>query len=429
MIMAADNMVKFVRGDAASFALLEEKDANTLYFIVDEKRIYLSDTCLTGGQFAAVASLPEKGELNTLYVNTTDGSVSYWNGTAYQTVVKATSTSISGAGDDLHFATTKAIVNYVTTKINDLDASAVVNRISALETKMNTVQGEGEGSIKKALSDAKAYTDALASGQVATNKADIASLKSGKADKATTLAGYGITDAYTKTEADSKIASAVANAGHLKRQIVEELPGTGDEHTIYMVKKAAKAGESQNAYNEYMWIEGKFELIGDSAVDLTDYATKTEVATAKSQAVSEAKTYSDSLAKNYATAAQGTKADSALQQADVVEGTTNGAISVKGSAVKVHGLGSAAYTDSGAYATAAQGTKADSAVQKAQITSGSANGTIAVQGTDVAVKGLGSAAYVATTAFDAAGTAQTKADAALASAKQFTTQALTWTEL
>lgn len=32
---------------------------------------------------------------------------------------------------------------------------------------------------------------------------------SGKADKSTTLAGYGITDAYTSTEVDSKIKAAI----------------------------------------------------------------------------------------------------------------------------------------------------------------------------------------------------------------------------
>lgn len=68
------------------------------------------------------------------------------------------------------------------------------------------------------------------------------------------------------------------------------------------------------------------------------------------------------------------------------------------------------YTDSlaGNYATAEQGTLADSALQKEDITTGSANGTIAVDGTDVEVKGLGSAAYADTTAFDAAGVAEEK---------------------
>ena len=55
------------------------------------------------------------------------------------------------------------------------------------------------------------------------------------------------------------------------------------------------------------------------------------------------------------------------------------------------------------FATAAQGALADSALQKADITSGSANGTIAVEGTDVAVTGLGSAAFTEASAYAPAG--------------------------
>ena len=81
-----------------------------------------------------------------------------------------------------------------------------------------------------------------------------------------------------------------------------------------------------------------------------------------------------------------------------------------------------AYADglAGNYATAAQGAKADTALQASDIATGSANGTIAVKGADVAVKGLGSAAYVETTAFDAAGTAATQASAAESAAKAYT---------
>lgn len=227
---------------------------------------------------------------------------------------------------------------------------------------------------------AQTKVDALSKGQVTTNKNDIATLKTNKADKATTLAGYGITDAYTKTQTNSEIAKAVANAGHLKRTIVTQLPdaATADEHTIYMIKKASPAGT--NAYDEYMVVNEsgtkKLEKIGDSAVDLTDYATKTDVATAKSQAISTASGDATS------------KANKALSDAK-------------------------AYSDSLApnYATAAQGVKADTALQKASITSGTANGTIAVSGANIAVKGLGSAAYTASTAYDAAGTAQTKVTA------------------
>lgn len=141
----------------------------------------------------------------------------------------------------------------------------------------------------------------------------------------TTLSGYGITDTYTGAQIDSKISSAVANADHLKRTIVNALPSVdaADEHTIYMVAKASGAVGSgtNNGYDEYMLIKSgdtkKFEKIGDSAVDLTNYATKAYADQSEADALSAAKTYANGLATNYATAAQGIKADSAVQSVKI----------------------------------------------------------------------------------------------------------------
>lgn len=196
-----------------------------------------------------------------------------------------------------------------------------------------------------------------------------------KADKGTTLGSYGIEDAYTKDEADKAIAAAVAKADHLKRAIVESLPTSGaDKDTIYMVAKmandtvlyhanaaiVANSADNQLAsltdlgektlaagdyvtdsngntfkvatvsgatfsvgdvvalpvdhYDEYLFIGGTFEKIGDSKVDLSGYATTESVTTAinaaqdaaaadattkADKALSDAKAYSDGLAKNY----------------------------------------------------------------------------------------------------------------------------------
>ena len=56
-----------------------------------------------------------------------------------------------------------------------------------------------------------------------------------------------------------------------------------------------------------------------------------------------------------------------VKSTDIIEGTENGAINVKGKDVKVKGLGSAAYTEVSAYATVDQGIKADSAVQSVTV--------------------------------------------------------------
>lgn len=113
-------------------------------------------------------------------------------------------------------------------------------------------------------------------------------------------------------------------------------------------------------------------------------------------------------------------ADSALQASDITTGSAQGKILVKGTDVAVNGLKSAAYTESSAYATAAQGVKADSAVQS--VVEGDNNGQIKVDGTAVNVHGLGTAAYTAATAYDAAGSAAT----AESNANTYTDNALTW---
>lgn len=84
-----------------------------------------------------------------------------------------------------------------------------------------------------------------------------------------------LTNVYTKTETDSAIAAAIAAVDHLSREIVEALPenASANKNVIYMVRR--EDGTGQDVYNEYMYINGAWEIIGDTSVDLTGYA-KTE---------------------------------------------------------------------------------------------------------------------------------------------------------
>lgn len=113
-------------------------------------------------------------------------------------------------------------------------------------------------------------------------------------------------------------------------------------------------------------------------------------------------------------------ASGSIQTISLTSGTNNGTLklTVDGVAtdnIAVKGLGTAAYTNTGAYATAAQGTLATNAVRK--VATGTANGTISVTtgtgaATNVAVKGLGTAAYTASNAYATAAQG-TKADNAM----------------
>ena len=454
------SQVKFVAATLAGYQSLENKDANTLYFVQEEQRIYKGDTPYSGGIYEKVSALPTQGKINTLYIVGDNGdNVAYWDGTKYIQVVKPTTVA----------ADLSALTQRVTT---------AESNISAADEKLTVIQGEGEGSIKKAAADAKqaaidaaaadattkankALTDAKAdtTAQVGAAKTELQANIDKKADKATTLAGYGITDAYTSGQTDTKIAEAVANAHHLKREIVDTLPdvATANEDTIYMVPDAGDtgaAGSNKSVYTEYMLVNGAFERIGTSDVDLSNYFTKEEVTgaigTAKTEAATDAQTKADAAKEAAITAA----ATDATTKADAAKAA---AITEAGKKADKALEDAKTYSDGLAknYATAAQGAKADSAVQAADVVSGTANGTISVKGTDVAVKGLGSAAYQNSDAFETAGAAAdalseaktyadtkkteaidaaskdatTKANSALNSAKEYANGLIEWQTL
>lgn len=376
-------LVKFIACDAAAYSA-GPKDNDTLYFVSDEQRLYKGAVAYSGGIYEAVSEFPKAGKINTLYIKTSTGEVKYWNGTAYTQVVKPFATAVTAA-DNGSLPTSKAVADYVAAEIAKIDAGTLAADIAALKKKdevhdaaINTTLPASIADAKKAGTDAAAAVTALESGQVTTNKTDIATLKTSKADKATTLAGYGISDAYTKTQADSAISAAIAKAPHLKREIVEQLPAVdaANDSTIYMV--GTGAGSETSVYKEYMLINSKFELLGDSKVDLTNYATKTEVETAKNDAITAAGTAAD------------TKIATEIGKLDVADAAVDG--KYVSSVAEANGKITVTRAPLPAAATLVEGT---------------ANGTVKFNGTDVAVHGLGTAAFAATTAFDAAGAATT----------------------
>ena len=132
----------------------------------------------------------------------------------------------------------------------------------------------------------------------------------------------------------------------------------------------------------------------DASYKAADTQIRADYAVADASVLKDAKAYAD----QQATAAK--NAVSAEGDAYVTASASNGKVTVAATASTIASLG-----------------KANTAVQS--VTEGTANGTISVDDKNVAVHGLGSAAYTDATAYDAAGTATTKADAALNAAKAY----------
>lgn len=81
-------------------------------------------------------------------------------------------------------------------------------------------------------------------------------------------------EAATKRYVDDTIANRIAEASHLQREIVTELPNAryASENYIYMMKDTNATGADK--YKEYMLIDGEIVLIGDTSVDLSNYIPK-----------------------------------------------------------------------------------------------------------------------------------------------------------
>ena len=148
--------------------------------------------------------------------------------------------------------------NYVT------KAAQVNANISTLDAKIKSLEdvstgttvvvdaGKGEATVTKGDATFTTYT-----------KAKEDELLAGKADKATTLAGYGIEDAYTKDEIDGKIASTFHYKG--TKVTYAELPAEGNQ-----IGDVWKAGDNV-AWNGTSW-----DVLA-GVTDLSAYATKVEM--------------------------------------------------------------------------------------------------------------------------------------------------------
>ena len=66
----------------------------------------------------------------------------------------------------------------------------------------------------------------------------------------------------------------IANLANLQIEVVDQLPSTGETNIIYLVKKS---GSAPDIHDEYVFVDGKWEKIGDTEIDLSNYYTRDEV--------------------------------------------------------------------------------------------------------------------------------------------------------
>lgn len=88
---------------------------------------------------------------------------------------------------------------------------------------------------------------------------------------------------YTKSEtySQAQINKLLASVNKPAFEVVDVLPESGEQNVIYLVKKDTSS-EQNDVYDEYVWIADEdgmshWEHIGSTAVDLSNYYTKSEI--------------------------------------------------------------------------------------------------------------------------------------------------------
>lgn len=104
---------------------------------------------------------------------------------------------------------------------------------------------------------------------------------------------------YTETEIDAKVTNINSQINSLigfTATIVNSLPSTGEVGVMYL-KLNTSASVEGNIYDEYIWVNNKFEKIGstETTVDLSGYVTQTEMNT---QLANKAKINHDHLSRD-----------------------------------------------------------------------------------------------------------------------------------
>lgn len=99
---------------------------------------------------------------------------------------------------------------------------------------------------------------------------------------------YKKNDTYTKTE----VNNLISGVSTMNVSVVSTLPATGTATTIYLVPKASS--QTQNVYDEYLYVNSKWEKIGDTQIDLSGYALSSDIPTKTSELTNDSNFVSDS---------------------------------------------------------------------------------------------------------------------------------------
>ena len=262
----AVNFVKFERGSSSIYASLVRRkviDENTLYFIYDKDKpeegglLYLGYTLIGGtGNISGATSLAELNDVDVTGAN--NGSLLWYNANLSKWEIASPAQVVENSGADLR---------------SNVSVLSIPEGQTAQEVLADITDTADKGDI--AIVGGEPYVYDGSSWQKLTS--------SDLEDR--------VVELENKIDAvHSEIDRKIAEVNHLT---YEPLPvGTTlnditeiKDNTIYLVPDVSTVSDN-DVYSEYLYVNGKFEKIGNTSPNLTGYVTTQELNTAISNVTS-----------------------------------------------------------------------------------------------------------------------------------------------
>lgn len=281
------NFVKFQRGSQDAYGLLRDRnaiDTDTLYFLYDKTQpenggdLYLGYTLIGGTSTNSGSTVSSLNDLSDVSIigSLSDGMILQYSGTRNKWVKKSIREAVEASGASLG--------SNVTVETTLASGQTISNYLSS-------IVNPGEGDIVVIAGNPYVYDG---SDWVSLTNSDLL-------DRVATLENQ-ISQLSTQLQTiRGEIDTKIANANHLTYQVLQAGQTLNDvntsapniSRTVFLVPNSS--GDSNNGYDEYMYVDNHFEKLGSWGTDLSGYATTTALNTA----ISNIQNQLDGLSNTY----------------------------------------------------------------------------------------------------------------------------------
>ena len=234
-----------------------EKDGNTLYVGGNSDNIYVGDNTLSDAitqlqnkdaeleqsiqNEVTRATNAEQTNANNIASNTSAIAIINGNEAQEGSIKKAAADTLTSAKE----YTDQALQNYDTTATERLDA--LEEGLQNVNDSITVINGDGEGSINKALNDAKSYTD-----QVTNNISQQLTQEVNRATQAESTLNTNLTTHTNRTDNPHKVTKAQVGLDKVDNTTDLEKPvSTAQQEAINTANQNLKATIDQYTINNY----------------------------------------------------------------------------------------------------------------------------------------------------------------------------------